>query len=129
MKRKNLIRNILMIAILGIAIMFFTNVIFAASSAKIIVETANLRETADEDSKILEQLSLNDEVEVLQKTNNWYQVKTEDNITGYLREDLIEVSGDVKDNTTEEVSTNTENTVVEENKEETVAEETGKRIV
>ena len=129
MKRKNLIRNILMIAILGIAIMFFTNVIFAASSAKIIVETANLRETADEDSKILEQLSLNDEVEVLQKTNNWYQVKTEDNITGYLREDLIEVSGDVKDNTTEEVSTNTENTAVEENKEETVAEETGKRIV
>ena len=83
MKRKNLIRNILMIAILGIAIMFFTNVIFAASSAKIIVETANLRETADEDSKILEQLSLNDEVEVLQKTNNWYQVKTEDNISGF----------------------------------------------
>lgn len=131
MKRKNLIRNILMIAILGIAIMFFTNVIFAASSAKIIVETANLRETADEDSKILEQLSLNDEVEVLQKTNNWYQVKTEDNITGYLREDLIEVSGDVKDNTTEEVSTNTENTAVEENTEETVtvSNETGKRVV
>ena len=130
MKRKNLIRNILMIAILGIAIMFFTNVIFASSSAKIIVETANLRETADEDSKILEQLSLNDEVEVLQKTNNWYQVKTEDNITGYLREDLIEVSGDVEDNTTtEEVNTNTENTTVEENTEGTVAEETGKRIV
>lgn len=129
MKRKNLIRNILMIAILGIAIMFFTNVIFAASSAKIIVETANLRETADENSKILEQLSLNDEVEVLQKTNNWYQVKTEDNITGYLREDLIEVSGDVEDTTTEEVNTNTENMAVEENSGETVVEETGKRIV
>ena len=129
MKRKNLIRNILMIAILGIAIMFFTNVIFASSSAKIIVETANLRETADENSKILEQLSLNDEVEVLQKTNNWYQVKTKDNITGYLREDLIEVSGDVEDTTTEEVNTNTENVAVEENTEGTVAEETGKRIV
>ena len=96
MKRKNVIKNILMIAGLGLAIMFFTNVIFAASTAKISVETANLRETADENSKILEQLSLNDEVEVLQKTNNWYQVKTKDNITGYLREDLVEVSGEGK---------------------------------
>ena len=126
MKRKNLIRNILMIAILGVAIMFFTNVIFAASSAKIIVETANLRETADENSKILEQLSLNDEVEVLQKTNNWYQVKTEDNVTGFLREDLVEVSGDVEDTTTEEPNTET---TVEENSEEVTVEETGKRIV
>ncbi len=128
MKRKNLIRNILMIAILGVAIMFFTNVIFAASSAKIIVETANLRETADENSKILEQLSLNDEVEVLQKTNNWYQVKTEDNVTGFLREDLVEISGDVEDTTTEETNTNSE-TTVEENSEEVTVEETGKRIV
>ena len=128
MKRKNLIRNILMIAILGIAIMFFTNVIFASSSAKIIVETANLRETADENSKILEQLSLNDEVEVLQKTNNWYQVKTEDNVTGFLREDLVEISGDVEDSTTEETNTNSE-TTVEENSEEVTVEETGKRIV
>ncbi len=128
MKRKNLIRNILMIAILGVAIMFFTNVIFAASSAKIIVETANLRETADENSKILEQLSLNDEVEVLQKTNNWYQVKTEDNVTGFLREDLVEISGDVEDSTTEETNTNSE-TTVEENSEEVTVEETGKRIV
>ena len=128
MKRKKLIRNILMIAILGVAIMFFTNVIFAASSAKIIVETANLRETADENSKILEQLSLNDEVEVLQKTNNWYQVKTEDNVTGFLREDLVEISGDVEDTTTEETNTNSE-TTVEENSEEVTVEETGKRIV
>ena len=103
MKRKNLIRNILMIALLGIAIMFFTNGIFAANMAKIIVETANLRETADEESRILVQLSLNDEVEVLQKQDNWYQVKTKNNVTGYLREDLIEVSGDV-----EEVETNQE---------------------
>ena len=127
MKRKNLIRNILMIAILGVAIMFFTNVIFAASSAKIIVETANLRETADENSKILEQLSLNDEVEVLQKTNNWYQVKTKDNITGYLREDLVEVSGEVKEenNTTNQSSNESEESVQQEE----ATEETGTRIV
>ena len=127
MKRKNLIRNILMIAGLGLAIMFFTNVIFAASTAKISVETANLRETADEDSKILKQLSLNDEVEVLQKTNNWYQVKTKDNITGYLREDLVEVSGEVKEenNTTNQSSNESEESVQQEE----ATEEIGTRIV
>ncbi len=44
MKRKNVIRNILIIAALGMAIMFFTNVTFAANTAKISVETANLRD-------------------------------------------------------------------------------------
>ena len=109
MKRKKLIRNILMIALLGITIMFFTNVIFAANMAKVTVETANLRETADEESRILVQLSLNDEVEVLQKQDNWYQVKTKNDVTGYLREDLIEVSGDV-----EEAKTNQEEVKNEE---------------
>ncbi len=114
MKRKKLIRNILMIALLGITIMFFTNVIFAANMAKVTVETANLRETADEESRILVQLSLNDEVEVLQKQDNWYQVKTKNDVTGYLREDLIEVSGDV-----EEAKTNQEEVKNEEELAET----------
>lgn len=134
MKRKNLIRNILMIAALGIAIMFFTNVIFAANTAKISVETANLRETADEDSKILVQLSLNQEVEILQKTGNWYQVKTNDNVTGYLREDLVEVSGEVAEETQNEQNTpvenNTESTEKQEQESTEVnTEATGTRIV
>ena len=119
MKRKKLIRNILMIALLGITIMFFTNVIFAANMAKVTVETANLRETADEESRILVQLSLNDEVEVLQKQDNWYQVKTKNDVTGYLREDLIEVSGDV-----EEAKTNQEEVKNEEELAETTTQVT-----
>ena len=125
MKRKNVIRNILMIVALGISIMFFTNVIFAANTAKISVETANLRETADENSRILVQLSLNDEVEVLQKTGNWYEVKTENNVTGYLREDLVQVSGDVEEteNTSNETESNVESseTQTEETSTETIS--------
>ena len=125
MKRKNVIRNILMIVALGISIMFFTNVIFAANTAKISVETANLRETADENSRILVQLSLNDEVEVLQKTGNWYEVKTENNVTGYLREDLVQVSGDVEEteNTSNETESNAESseTQTEETSTETIS--------
>lgn len=129
MKRKNIIKNILLIAALGITIMFFTNVIFAANTAKIVVETANLREASNEDSRILVQLSLNDEVEVLQKSGDWYQVKTKNNVTGYLREDLIEVSGKIEENVTEETSVSIEDTKTEENPEETVANETGTRVV
>ena len=114
MKKKNVIKNILVIAVLGIAIMFFTNVIFAANTAKISVETANLRETADENSRILVQLSLNDEVEVLQKTGNWYEVKTKKDVTGFLREDLVEISGDVEEIQNTSVETNTETTSNEE---------------
>ena len=125
MKRKNVIRNILMIVALGISIMFFTNVIFAANTAKISVETANLRETADENSRILVQLSLNDKVEVLQKTGSWYEVKTENNVTGYLREDLVEVSGDVEEteNTSNETESNAESseTQTEETSTETIS--------
>ena len=114
MKKKNVIKNILVIAVLGIAIMFFTNVIFAANTSKISVETANLRETADENSRILVQLSLNDEVEVLQKTGNWYEVKTKKDVTGFLREDLVEISGDVEEIQNTSVETNTETTSNEE---------------
>ena len=42
-------------AAIGIISLFFINMSFAANTAKINVETANLRETPDENSKILEQ--------------------------------------------------------------------------
>ena len=52
-------------------------------------------------SKILEQLSINEEVEIIEKTGNWYQVKAK-GMTGYIRQDLITVSGEIaKNNTTE----------------------------
>ena len=84
------------------------------------IEDAQYRDNkTDKTVSILEQLSVGEEIQIIEKQGNWYQVEAR-GITGYLREDLIEVSGDVKDNTTEEVSTNTENTAVEENTEETV---------
>ena len=88
MKSKNKVIGIMLVAILGITILFFTNVNFAANTAKVNVETANLRETADENSKILVQLSLNDNVEVLDNSSDWCKVKSND-ITGYVRKDLL----------------------------------------
>ena len=94
MKSKKGIKNILMVAAMIITSLFFINMSLATNTAKVTVETANLREKPDESSKILEQLSLNKEVEIIEKEGDWYKV-TVDNITGYLRQDLIAVTEEV----------------------------------
>ena len=119
MKTKKTIKNILMMAIMGFTLMFFTNISFATNTGKVNVETANLRETADEESRILVQLSINDNVEILGESGNWYQVKS-DNVTGYVRKDLLKVEDDQQEEqTTEETNTvQEEQTTTETNTEE-----------
>ena len=96
---------------------------FAAQTGKISVETANLRKEANEDSSILDQLSQGEEIEVIEKQDNWYKVEVE-GITGYLREDLITVSEEASNETSEESeNTNQENTAEENVVSEEQAEE------
>ena len=95
MKNKKTIRNVLILAGIAVTALFFINISFASSDGKVNVETANIRETADENAKILEQLSQGDNVEILEKQGNWYKIKSK-GITGYLREDLIEVKNEEK---------------------------------
>lgn len=105
MKSKKNIKSIVILAALGIATLFFINISLAANTAKVNVETANLRETADSESKILVQLSLNQEVEVVEKGDEWCKVKV-NGITGYIKEDLITINGDT--DTVKQVETSTE---------------------
>lgn len=100
MKSKMNIKSIVILAIVSIISLFFINMSLAANTGKIAVETANLRETADENSKILELLSINQEVEIVEKIGNWYKVKAE-GIVGYLREDLLTVNNTTSNTTTE----------------------------
>lgn len=94
MKTKMNIRSIIILATICLASMFFINICFAANTGKIAVETARLREEPNSDSKVLELASLNEDVEILEEEDGWYKVKYKD-ITGYLREDLVEVQGEV----------------------------------
>ena len=114
MKKKNYIKNILLVTALGISILFFINISLAANTAKVNVETANLRETADSNSKILEQLSLNEEVEILEKTGDWYKVEAR-NITGFLRQDLLTVNEEVEQTNNTEANTEEVNNQEETN--------------
>lgn len=140
MKSKKNIKSIVIMAALGIIALFFINSSFAANTAKVNVETANLRQTADANSKILKQISINEEVEVLEKSGDWYKVKS-GNTTGYLRQDLITVKEETQtttdsntDNSTEELNTNQEQqseqkTVVADEKNKQVVEDTKLKIV
>lgn len=105
MKGRKNIKNILFIVTLVSINLFFINISLAANTAKVSVETVNLRETANESSKIVEQFSLGQELEVLEKQGNWYKVKAK-GVTGYLREDLITLENSKQENNT--TTTNTE---------------------
>lgn len=109
MKTKMNIKSIILIAIICISSLFFINMSFAANTAKIKVETANLRQEPSSESKILELASQGEEVEILEKSGDWYKVKYK-KITGYLRSDLIEVKETTSNsnNTNETVEANTQ---------------------
>ena len=103
------IKRILLVIILAIFLGITSSL--AAQTGVISVETANLREEPNEESSILEQLSVGENIQVIEKQDNWYKVEAR-GITGYLREDLITVNAE---ETSNETSEPTENTVTEEN--------------
>ena len=74
MKSKKNIKSIVVMAALGIIALFFINSSFAANTAKVNVETANLRESANANSKLLKQVSINTEIDVLEKLATIYNV-------------------------------------------------------
>lgn len=140
MKSKKNIKSILIMAAVGIISLFFINMSLAANTGKVSVETANLRKAADENSSILEQFSMNQEVEIIEKQGDWYKVKAK-GVTGYLRKDLITVNNEEqienKTNTSNnqaEQSTTQENVAVNEtqattNQANTVANQTEQNVV
>ena len=106
MKSKKTIKSIVLTSIIAIASLFFITISFAAnegSTAKVTVETARLRQQASENSTILELISVGEEVKIVAQEGDWYRVEY-NNITGYLRNDLIEVNGNQSSGTGENSS-------------------------
>lgn len=118
MKIKNKIKNTLFIAVIAITSLFFINSSLAATKGTVTVETAKLREEPNLDCKVLELISVNEEVDVIEKMGEWYQVQYE-GITGYLRQDLLTVEGDVTQNNESNTEANTTTSNSEENSTQT----------
>ena len=106
MKSKKNIKSIFILAIISIFSLFFLNKSFAIDTAKVSVETANLRAEANATSTIVELISKGEEVQILEKSGEWYKVKYK-NYTGYLRKDLLDETQQVS--ATVENNSNTEN--------------------
>lgn len=115
MKIKINIKSIIFMTIIALASLLFINISFAANTGKIIVETVKLREQPNTDAKVLELASYGEEVEVLDKADNWYKVKYK-RITGYIRSDLIQVE-DKQGKQNETNTTNNANTTEQTNTE------------
>ena len=102
--------------IIAFIILLFANISLGAGTATITVETARLRESPSQNASILELISLNEEVEILGQEGEWYQVRY-NGITGYLRNDLLQVANQDTSNTNTE--TNEGNTVDSQTSENT----------
>lgn len=99
MKTKIKIKNILIITVIYMALMFFINVNFASNTAKVITETAKVRKEPSTTSTVLELASMGEEVQVIEKQGEWYKIVYK-KITGYIRGDLLEVKEEVVDTST-----------------------------
>ena len=72
MNKKKIIKSMLIIVFICIFNLFFMNYSsLAATTGKINVETARLRREANANSEIVELISLNEEVEILQQAGEW----------------------------------------------------------
>ncbi len=117
MKTKMNIKSIFVMAIISLASLLFINISLAANTGTINVDVANLRETADAESKILEQICLNQEVEILGEEGDWYKI-THNQITGYVNKELVTVNSNpepTEDNNQLNENSTTENNQVNEN--------------
>ena len=128
MKSKNSIKSILALVTLAIFNMFFMHSSLAANTATVASETVNVRETADSSSKILVQLSINQEVEIIEKQGDWYQVKVDD-ITGYVRQDLLELGEEAQAQFQTETTTTEQTAETTETEQEQNTTQAGQEVV
>lgn len=97
---KNKIFKVFILTI--ILIILLTNISIAVPGK---VNDSNVRVRSGpstEGTETLANLYLNDPVDVIEKTGDWYKIKTKSGIVGYMYADFINVSGNVPGATTTE---------------------------
>ena len=112
-------KNFKRLTILSIVLLLsliYSSTVHATDKAKVTSETVRIRKEASTTSPVLELVSLNEELEILEQEGNWYKVKY-NKITGYIKSDLVEVvesKTDTKEDTTTEENKAEENTAKEQ---------------
>ncbi len=103
-----ILRKVITISTVFLLSLFCANIVNAADTAKITADTVRIREKASTNSSILQLISINEEVEVLEKEEDWYKIKYKDT-TGYVKADLVELN-ETKEKVEETTQEKQENT-------------------
>ena len=92
--------NKIIATVVVIMMILFNSMAFAVevTNGTVNTETLRLRKEASTDSIVLELLSKDDKVEILEEKGEWYKVKFKD-YTGYVSKEFITKSGEVKSST------------------------------
>jgi uncharacterized protein YgiM (DUF1202 family) len=98
--------------VLMFAFFMFPAISFAGTEGNVTADSAYLRSEASSGSKALGSVVKGDKLDVISKEtdsagNTWYKVYVDANTTGYIRSDLVSVSGDVATSQSSGTSTNT----------------------
>jgi len=91
--------NKIIATVVVIMMVLFNSMAFAVeiTNGTVNTETLRLRKEASTDSIVLELLSKDDKVEILEEKDEWYKVKFKD-YTGYVSKEFISKNGEVKIN-------------------------------
>ena len=117
-------KKITMSILAGVTITAISTISFGATG-KVNTDTARIRSEASSDSSIVDLLSIDDKVEIIEESGDWYKIKSGEK-TGFVSKSLLDVEGTVDKKTTNTTVENTtsgqtnsvEQTTTEENKKE-----------
>ena len=102
-------KKLTMSILAGVTITAISTISFGATG-KVNTDTARIRSEASSDSSIVDLLSIDDKVEIIEESGDWYKVKSGEK-TGFVSKSLLDVEGAVdKKNTNTTTSTTSENT-------------------
>lgn len=122
--RKNqMLRGVLMALVFTFGVFVWCSdsvVTLAAGTAKVVADSGNIRESADSGSKVLASVKKNAMMDVIaSKTDSdgytWYKVWVNSQQTGYIRSDLVTVTGTISAETTNSTESGGNQTVVGSN--------------
>ena len=120
----NIKRKLIAIIVFALSIVCI-NINAYATTGKTTESTTRLRKEASTDSSTLALISQDEEVEVLEEVDSWYKA-TYKGKTGYIRKDMLQVSGEVtsitNQNVVEEPNEQTENTEQNAGENQTISE-------
>ena len=116
----------LVVGMLVCASMMTASTISLGTTGKVNTDTARVRSEASATSSIIDLLSIDDKVEVIEESGEWYKVKA-NNQTGYISKNLIDVEESVTKTESNTTNANTETVKSEEVKTENDTEDTSEK--